>query len=45
MSRARSPIEQASPPRPPKESLPTMYDLPSEDPEESGLPDREIEGV
>ncbi len=26
-------------PRPPAESLPTMYDLPSEDPEEPGLPD------
>ncbi|MCP4698856.1 MAG: Uma2 family endonuclease [Gammaproteobacteria bacterium] len=26
-------------PLPPKELLPTMYDLPSEDPEESGLPD------
>jgi Uma2 family endonuclease len=25
--------------RPPKETLPTMYDLPSEDPEEPGLPD------
>ncbi len=27
-------------PRPPAETLPTMYDLPSEDPEESGLPDQ-----
>ena len=26
-------------PRPAKETLPTMYDLPSEDPEEPGLPD------
>ncbi len=26
-------------PRPPSETLPTMYDLPSEDPEEPGLPD------
>ena len=26
-------------PRPPSETLPTMYDLPSEDPEELGLPD------
>jgi Uma2 family endonuclease len=26
-------------PRPPQETLPTMYDLPSEDPEEPGLPD------
>jgi Uma2 family endonuclease len=32
-------IEQTDPPRPPKETLPTMYDLPSEDPEEPGLPD------
>ncbi len=30
---------QTDPPRPPKETLPTMYDLPSEDPEEPGLPD------
>ncbi|HIK15821.1 MAG TPA: Uma2 family endonuclease [Leptolyngbyaceae cyanobacterium M33_DOE_097] len=30
---------QTDPPLPPKETLPTMYDLPSEDPEESGLPD------
>ncbi len=30
---------QIDPPRSPKEVLPTMYDLPSEDPEEPGLPD------
>ncbi|NDJ24138.1 hypothetical protein GS682_21315 [Nostoc sp. B(2019)] len=30
---------QTDPPRPAKEVLPTMYDLPSEDPEEPGLPD------
>ncbi|MEO0456128.1 MAG: Uma2 family endonuclease [Cyanobacteria bacterium P01_A01_bin.114] len=30
---------QTDPPRPAKEFLPTMYDLPSEDPEEPGLPD------
>ncbi len=30
---------QSDPPKPPKEVLPTMYDLPSEDPEEPGLPD------
>ncbi|MEM7554139.1 MAG: Uma2 family endonuclease [Cyanobacteria bacterium P01_A01_bin.84] len=30
---------QSNPPRPPKEVLPTMYDLPSENPEEPGLPD------
>ena len=32
-------IEQTDPPRPPRETLPTMYDLPSEDVEEPGLPD------
>ncbi|MFM7425051.1 MAG: Uma2 family endonuclease, partial [Elainella sp.] len=32
-------IPQTDPPRPPSETLPTMYDLPSEDPEEPGLPD------
>ncbi len=32
-------IEQNDPPRSPREILPTMYDLPSEDPEEPGLPD------
>ena len=32
-------VEQTMPPRPAKETLPTMYDLPSEFPEESGLPD------
>lgn len=30
---------QPDPPRPAKDVLPTMYDLPSEDPEEPGLPD------
>lgn len=30
---------QTDPPRSPKEVLPTMYDLPSEDPQEAGLPD------
>lgn len=30
---------QTDPPRPPQETLPTMYDLPSEDPQEPGLPD------
>lgn len=29
----------AQPPQPPKSSLPTMYELPSEDPKEPGLPD------
>ena len=33
------PPEQTDPPRSPCETLPTMYDLPSEDPEEPGLPD------
>lgn len=32
-------ISQTDPPLPPKEALPTMYDLPSEDQEEPGLPD------
>lgn len=32
-------IEQADPPRSPRYTLPTMYDLPSENPEEPGLPD------
>jgi Uma2 family endonuclease len=31
---------QTDPPRSPREVLPTMYDLPSEDPEEPGLPDQ-----
>jgi Uma2 family endonuclease len=31
--------KQTEPPRSPKEVLPTMYDLPSENQEESGLPD------
>lgn len=31
---------QTDPPRPPKEVLPTMYNLPSEDPREPGLPDQ-----
>jgi len=30
---------QTDPPSPPKNTLPTMYDLKSEDPQESGLPD------
>jgi Uma2 family endonuclease len=32
-------IPQTDPPLSPRETLPTMYDLPSEDPEEPGLPD------
>ena len=36
----RKPIlEQVDPPRSPRDTLPTMYDLPSEFPEETGLPD------
>jgi Uma2 family endonuclease len=35
----RLPLEQTDPPRSPQETLPTMYDLPSEDLEEPGLPD------
>jgi Uma2 family endonuclease len=33
------PIPQTEPPQSPRETLPTMYDLPSENPEEPGLPD------
>jgi Uma2 family endonuclease len=33
------PQQQTDPPRPPWETLPTMYDLPSENAEDSGLPD------
>ncbi|MDY7016114.1 MAG: Uma2 family endonuclease [Cyanobacteriota bacterium] len=32
-------IPQTDPPRPPWETLPTMYDLPSDNPEDPGLPD------
>lgn len=32
-------VPQTDPPLPARETLPTMYDLPSEDPEEPGLPD------
>ena len=32
-------LEQIDPPRSPRETLPTMYDLPSENLEEQGLPD------
>jgi Uma2 family endonuclease len=39
MFQFKYPVEQSEPPRLPKEMLPTMYDLPSEDPEEPGLPD------
>ncbi|MGB3236982.1 MAG: Uma2 family endonuclease [Geitlerinemataceae cyanobacterium] len=33
------PVPQTGPPKSPRETLPTMYDLPSENPEEPGLPD------
>ncbi len=33
------PVPQTEPPKSPKETLPTMYDLPSENAEEPGLPD------
>ena len=32
-------LEQVDPPLSPRETLPTMYELPSENPEEPGLPD------
>ncbi len=32
-------VEQTDPPRSPRETLPSMDDLPSEDPQEPGLPD------
>jgi Uma2 family endonuclease len=38
-SRANCIMYQSQFPRPPSETLPTMYDLPSEDPEEMGLAD------
>ena len=40
MFRLKYPTEQSDPPLSPRETLPTMYDLPSEDPEEPGLPDQ-----
>lgn len=39
MSQRTYPVPQTDPPRSPRETLPTMYDLPCEDPEEDGLPD------
>ncbi len=39
MSQVLHPIEQTDPPSSPRETMPTMYDLPSEDPEDPGLPD------
>ena len=37
MSQLKYPVEQSEPPRSPRETLPTMYDLPNENPEEPGL--------
>ena len=39
MLQQRPTIPQTEPPLPAKQTLPTMYDLPSENPEEPGLPD------
>jgi Uma2 family endonuclease len=39
MNQRSYPLPQMEPPLSPRETLPTMYDLPSEDPKESGLPD------
>ncbi|MBW4494461.1 MAG: Uma2 family endonuclease [Oscillatoria princeps RMCB-10] len=39
MQPMKYPVEQTDPPRSPRETLPTMYDLPSENQEEPGLPD------
>jgi Uma2 family endonuclease len=39
MLQQRPAIPQTEPPLPPKQTLPTMYDLPSENAEEPGLPD------
>ena len=39
MTTSRLFVKQTDPIKPKKETLPTMYDLPSEDPEEPGLPD------
>ena len=38
-SQLRNTLPQVDPPRSPRETLPTMYDLPSEYPEEPSLPD------
>ncbi|NES94109.1 MAG: Uma2 family endonuclease [Desertifilum sp. SIO1I2] len=39
MFQLKYPIDQSEPPRSPRETLPTMYDLPSENLKEPGLPD------
>ncbi|MBD2773741.1 hypothetical protein [Iningainema tapete] len=39
MTIAKPHIQQTNPPGSPRNTLPTMYDLPSEHPEEPGLPD------
>jgi Uma2 family endonuclease len=40
MAHFRYPVPQSDPPRSPRGTLPSMYDLPSEDPDEPGLPDK-----
>ena len=40
MFRLKYPTQQNDPPLSPRETLPTMYELKSEDPEEPGLPDQ-----
>ncbi|MGI0488994.1 Uma2 family endonuclease [Pantanalinema rosaneae CENA516] len=39
MVTAKYPVAQTDPPRSPRDTLPTMYDLPSDNPQEPGLPD------
>ena len=39
MSQRPASLPQTKPPLPPSQTLPTMYDLPSETPEDAGLPD------
>ena len=39
MSQSKTSFPHTEPPLSPRKTLPTMYDLPSEDPEEPGLPD------
>jgi Uma2 family endonuclease len=39
MAHFRYPVPQSDPPRSPRETLPSMYDLSSENPDEPGLPD------
>ncbi|GET38836.1 protein of unknown function DUF820 [Microseira wollei NIES-4236] len=39
MTQPKTSFPHTDPPLSPRKTLPTMYDLPSEDPEEPGLPD------